>query len=306
VIVRPLRWIIAAVLFLVILAPALLSALAGIQIFPSPGVPAGESGFVAFQETIQNLPAEATVLVVVDYQPGFAGEMEPAAGPVITQLMEKNIHLALISTSPMGSYLGERLIDNANRGQGSRPPYQPQDQYVNLGYLPGGAGSIKIFAEQPQKTVGLDVGLDGSIRNLWTTTTALQGLSKSLEEPVRLSDFAAIVVMTDNPDTGRLWIEQTADAFPKRIKPLLMVVSAQAEPLLRPYVVSGQVKGLLAGLEDGTRYENNLGHPGQARLEWDSFSAAILVTELFMIGGAIWSLVANQRSKRSRAEQDEA
>ena len=73
----------------------------------------------------------------------------------------------------------------------------------------------------------------------------LQGVQK-------LSDFAAILILTDNADSGRAWIEQTGSAIGNT--PLLMVISAQAEPMLLPYYDSGQIKGLVTGLAGGEAY----------------------------------------------------
>lgn len=292
-VIRPLRWAIAAVLLVTVLLGAFLQDMVGSPVFPSPDLPAGQSEIGTFIKTIGNLPESATVLVVVDYQPGFAGEMEPAAGPVMRQLMSKNTRLAFVSTSPMGPYLADRLLQKYT----AQYPYELGTQYVNLGYLPGGAGGIQVFAEQPATTIGQD-WFQG---NLWQKD-ALKAVT--LNEVTKLSNFSAVIVLTDNPDTGRLWIEQAEPSL--RPKPMLMVVSAQAQPMIRPYVVSGQLKGLVSGLEGGTLYESQLADPGQARLDWDAFGVAIFAAELLIIVGGVWGLVAGIRARRAeKMEQDE-
>jgi hypothetical protein len=293
-IIRPLRWTIAAVLLVTILFGALLQDIVGSPVFPAPDISAKQSGIGAFKETIDNLSGDATVLVVVDYQPGFAGEMEPAAGPMISQLMSKNVHLGFISTSPMGSYMAERLLQKFTKIY----PYELGSQYDNLGYLPGGAGGIQVFAELP----GTTVGQDWFRGKLWEND-ALKGVT--VEKVTKLSNFSAVVVLTDNPDTGRLWIEQAEPSL--RPKPMLMVVSAQAEPMIRPYLVSGQLKGLVSGLEGGTFYESQLASPGQTRSYWDPFGVAVFAAELLILAGGIWGLVEGNRARRSKKmEQDEA
>jgi hypothetical protein len=241
--------------------------------------------------------------VVVDYQPGFAGELEMAAGPVITQLSQANVPLAFISTSPMGPYMADRLV-KVYAGA-----YQLNTQYVNLGYLPGGAGGIKAFAEQPASTIGQDIILG----NMWNTP-ALAGAT--VNSVSRLSNFGAVLVLTDNPDIGRLWIEQAQPSLKPR--PMLMVVSAQAEPMIRPYLLSGQINGFVAGMEGAVLYEGKLGTAGVCppgsceiaargpRTHWDAFGMAMLVAELLILFGGAWGLISGLRARRTATEQDEA
>jgi hypothetical protein len=284
IVIRPLRWIIAGILLITVLFGALLPDITGGSVFPSPDKSGEQSHIGAFKEIIDNLPDNANVLVVADYQPGFAGEIEPAAGPVLDQLMAKNARLAFISTAPIGSYMAERLLQKFS----TKYPYQAGTQYANLGYLPGGAGGIQVFAELPLTTVG---------RDLWA--------EDALKAVTKFSNFATVIVMTDNPDTGRLWIEQAEPSL--RPQPMLMVISAQAEPLIRPYLASGQIKGMVSGLEDGVLYESLISAPGQARSYWDPFGVAVLASELLIIVGGVWGLIAGIRARRAKKmEQDEA
>jgi hypothetical protein len=112
------------------------------------------------------------------------------------------------------------------------------------------------------------------------------------------------MIVTDDADTGRIWIEQAKPALGS--KPMLMVVSAQAEPMLRPYFLSNQLSGLASGLEDGMLYESVLGKPGQARTYWDSFGVAMLAAEILILIGGVWSLVSGLLARRAVMEQDEA
>ena len=286
--VQPLRWGIAAALLIVILVFAAL----GSMIFPTPASPAESAPAGMFYKTVENLPESSPVLVVMDYQPGYAGELESELKPVMAHLMSKKTRLAFVSTSPVGGLLADRLLS----GFASSYPYQAGQQYVELGYIPGGAGGIKIFADQPAATVGQDI-LSG---NLWETA-ALKDVT--VNSVTSLSNFAAVIVATDNPEIGRLWIEQAQPTLGS--KPMLMVVSAQAEPMIQPYLQSKQITGLVAGLEGGLIYESASGKPGQARAYWDAYSAALLIAELIIIIGGAWGLGTGLRIRRTEMEQDE-
>jgi hypothetical protein len=298
---RPLRWILFAILTLVVLVPSIL----GTRAFPAPGLPSDPNApFNKFYDTLSNtIPDGALVLVVTDYQPGFAGEVEQAAVPVVAHLMRKNAQMAFLSTSPVSVEMGERLLQKSRafykkNGQDAQP-YLFGEQYLFLGYLPGGAAGVKAFAEQPQRMTGID-SLSG---DLWQRDMLREKIND-------ISGFAAVIVITDDPDNGRLWIEQTAARLQNT--PMLMVTSAQAGPMIQPYAASGQLSGLVVGLEGGALYEERDSQPGQLypghikALYWDGFGVALGVTLLAIFFGALWSLVEHFRALKEVTEQDGA
>jgi hypothetical protein len=246
-----------------------------------------------FTKTIGALPASSVVLVVFDYQPGYAGEMEQAAGPVIQDLVNKNERLAFISGSPVGDLMSARMI-----AAHKTTAYLPGTNYVDLGYLPGGEAGIQVFASDPQATLG--------DANLWSNAV-LGGLAHGAGKPVPLSSFAALIVLTDNPDSGRMWIEQTSQALGST--PLLMVISAQAEPMIRPYFDAGQVKGLVTGLAGGAAYQAATQLPPNISY-WASYGGGMLAAELLILVGGVWALVEQLRARREGRqppeEEDEA
>ncbi len=270
---RPLRWAIAAILLLVTLIPLAL----GSRWTPIPSLAGADLN--AFASTLASVENGAPALIVVDYQPAFAGEMEPLAQSALRELMKKQARLAFVSTSPTGSLMAERLMAQLD-AQNNYPTS------VQLGYLPGGAAGIQVFASDPTR-----VGRGSS----WKSAT-LSGIT-------HLEDFAVALVLTDAPDEGRLWVEQAAPEL--RGKPLLMVISAQAEPMLRPYFDSHQIQGLMVGLNHGAIFEQQFLSDGPVRQAWDSFNLGLLVMETLIVVGGLWALIAAWLEKRA-AEQEGA
>jgi hypothetical protein len=83
-----------------------------------------------------------------------------------------------------------------------------------------------------------------------------------------------------------------------------MVVSAQAEPLIRPYYDSGKIQGMVAGLAGGAAYENKRGVSGLASESWDALSAALLVTTIILlIGGLVNASLASMARKKQKGEE---
>jgi len=87
-------------------------------------------------------------------------------------------------------------------------------------------------------------------------------------------------------------------------KPFLIASSAQAGPMLQPYVTSGQVDALVNGLYDGAKYEyvNNT-RPGTARAYWDAFGIGLLLAVLSIVIGSVWNLFLGIRERNTAAEQ---
>ena len=115
------------------------------------------------------------------------------------------------------------------------------------------------------------------------------------------------MVLTDHAESGRVWVEQLQNR--KAIdpvlsnQPLLMVASAQAGPLLQPYVASRQISGLISGLAEAARYEFvNNSRPGIARSYWDTFGIGLMMSVVLIIVGSLWSLFIGMRARRANTE----
>ena len=274
---RSLRWALSAIL-VVILGGALASRS---QAFPLPvGVP---NETLRAIQSVENIPADARVLVVFDYEPATVGEMEASAASLMDHLLLlRHPVLALISTSPTGSVLAERFMANVLASRA----YQPGVGYVNLGYLPGGLAGVRAFARDPLQTVPL--GADAGAA--WD--------SPALQSVAHLSDFAAVLVLSDSLESSRVWIEQTA--ADRGQVPLVVVSSAQAGPMLLPYAESGQVAGLVAGLNGaaGTEMANG-GLPGYVRRYWDAYSLGMLMAAFMIVLGGAWYAWTEIRARRA-------
>ena len=274
---RILRWLITALLILVVGATVYYNP----QINPIPtSVPLETSAALDY---IKNtLPANDPVLLVFDYEAARAGELEAAAAPMVDQMLTlKSPRLSLLSSTPTGSGLAERFMQILQADR----EYARDENFINLGYLPGGAAGVQAFSKNPVTT------------KQFTTTGASAWTSPVLQGVSQLSDFAAILLLTDDVETARIWIEQTeSDRGEAR---LLVVSSAQSGPMIRPYVGSGQVDGMVTGLEGSAPIEqSNSGRPGMVRRYWDAYGFGLLAAVLIITLGSLWSLVSSFQALR--------
>ena len=277
---RTLRWVLSAIF---VIGLGVMIGLGTTQMPVSAALPSAVSDA---SNVVATMPDGAPVLVVIDYEPALSGEMEAVAGPLLDQMtVLRRPTYSFVSTSPNGSALVERLLTNTRI---SKPApdglgYQIGNQYFNLGYLPGGSAGVRGFTEQPKVML--------------PAATITQ-----------FSDYAAVIVITDHAESGLVWIEQlelmkqTNPALANQ--PLLILASAQAGPLLQPYVSSKQIAGMVNGLSDAARYEFvNNSRPGIARSYWDAFGVGLFMAILAIVLGSLWSLFTGMRARRAEAEQ---
>ena len=278
---RALRWSIAFILLVV----TLITSFMGTRIFSTPvGVPNELSYAVAVAQAI---PENSPVLVAVDYEPSRAGEMEAAAAPLFdNMLLLKHPRLTFIASNESGSVLAERFI----AGPLVVHNYQSEVTYLNLGYLSGGQMGIRAFAQSPASAARLDINAQPA----WALPP-LQGVTA-------LDQFAAIILITDDADAARSWVEQTEGA--RGATPIIVISSAQAAPMIQPYYDSGQVAGMVSGLYGGAIFEQqyNNGRPGTARNYWDAYSIGMLIAMLLVLGGGFANFGLGMRDRAGMRE----
>jgi hypothetical protein len=275
---RPLRWFIAAILLAVVTTVLAL----GTQWFTMPVLSMNTPNELSGALTVaQNVPEGAPILVVMDYRPSHAAELEAAAAPMLDQMdLLKHPKLVFVSTNEMGPILTQRLFSlPALAGR-----FGGEGQFTNLGYLPGGELGIRAFVQNPLQTMPSDI-----FRN-----------PAPLQPGISITQFVAVLILTDNADSGRIWIEQATAAtaplpFPA---PIVLITSAQAGPMIQPYYASGQVKGIVNGLYGSAIFEqNNANRPGTARSYWDAYSIGMLFAMLMLVLGGLWNLALGVRDR---------
>ena len=251
----------------------------GSQSVPLPDKIPDESSQIL--SVLDELPEGAPVLMIFDYEPALAGELEAAAAPFVDRVLGlRHPRVTILSTSPTGAALAELFFANTQ----ARHNYQPGQDYINLGYLPGGTIGILSFAENPRAAMPLKINKT----SVWDTPVA-QGVN-------RFSDYAAVILLTDQAETARAWVEQTTSQ--RGDTPLLVVSSAQAAPMIQPYLLSGQVNGLVNGMHGGAAFESSSGLDSPVRGYWDAYNFATLLAALLIVLGGLWNFIAGVRSRQ--------
>ena len=273
-----LRILIAAIMLVILLAPLL----GGLQLTALPGASPEVSAFNTQMQQLTAAGESPRVLLAVDYEPGLAGEMQLISVGAVESLMQMNARIITLSTSPTGTALADQLLRTALQ---DIPAYPLVDQTISLGYLPGGESGLAQFANSPQQA--LPYTTDG--QSAWSLPV--------LEGTASLSDFDALLLLTDSPDVARSWIEQVQPSLGD--VPLLVISSAQAAPLILPYVQSNQVDGLVGGLYGSAAYDQLAQRPGStARSLWDSYQIGMLLIVVFILVGGLYYAISRMLGRR--------
>ena len=228
------------------------------------------------------------MLIAIDYDPGFTGEMTAAALPVIDQLMLQRNTMVVVSSTPTGLAQAEVLLSTVARYGGHQQG--AANNYIMLGYIPGAEIGLQGFARNPRAT------LSGTLES------KVAWLSPALRSVQTVADFSMLVLITNRPDGAQRWIEQVG---PFKASPLVLILSSQATPVIYPYFAASprQVDGIVSGLEGGVAYEDIQGRTGYARTFWAPLNLGLVAAlGLIVIGGSWAALQATgkQTGRKSR------
>ena len=131
---RLLQWGVAVALLVVILVPFLMPQ-GWLPFLPQadnlPAAPLVQSAAT----TVKVLPPNASVLVVFDYDPAQAGEMDRIAEIMLRHLQTRAAKVTTVSLNPLGAGLASSVWASIGT--------PPSDHWTDLGYVPGQAVGVQ-------------------------------------------------------------------------------------------------------------------------------------------------------------------
>jgi hypothetical protein len=260
-------------IYLIVLLAALLPALAVFipdvkaplaGLFPQ-AAPAGafsvQSATGAYT-SLDGLQPGDTVLVGFDTNAAGYGELRPLALALAEHLAARQAHVVLVSTQPGGAGLAEELFaTDLPRAGGAFSA----TAYSNLGFLPGGPVGLALLAEGRAGVIGSDFHGNAN----WATEPAVQGIliQEGNLAALDLSQVQRVVVITNDPQVLRAWVEQMHAHVPA--VRVVAGVSAGIEAFALSYWNAdgtAPLAGVVSGVAGADVYEQSLNHPLDARV----------------------------------------
>ncbi len=85
-----------------------------------------------------------------------------------------------------------------------------------------------------------------------------------------------------------------------------MVVSAQAEPKVRPYYETSprQLTGIVTGISGGAAYEKIINRPGVATKHWSPYNAGSIIALFVLVIGSTYTLLMTLFKQRKEIAQE--
>ena len=157
------------------------------------------------------------------------------------------------------------------------------EDYVLLGYRPGGEAVVK--------------GIVSNIRKLYSVDSRQTKVDEipMMDGITNFEDFVFLFSVSAGYPGTIEWVQYAAD--PTGVPMSSGVTSIQVNEVM-PYVQSGQMVGVLAGMPGAAEYESLIGKKGSATSGMDAQSVAHLVIVLFIVLGNAAYFIERKRSRK--------
>ena len=231
-------------------------------------------------DAMDDLEHGSNVLVSFEYGPSTKPEIHPMTYAVLRHLFKNKHKVYITCLWPDGQFMAEEAIEEIAE-QEFNLTYGKD--YVLLGFRPGNEAVVK--------------GIVSNIRKLYSTDArgTLTDKIPMMEGINKLADFDFIFTASAGYPGTVEWVQYGAD--PTGVPMSTGVTSIQVNEVM-PYVQSGQVKGILAGMPGAAEYEKLVGIPGIGTSGMDAQSVAHVVIVLFIIFGNVAFFIERQRQKK--------
>ena len=252
---------------------------------------------------VNSLESGDRVLVVFDYGPTAAGELNPLAEAVLRDVLSQGAVPLAISTNPLGLLNGRYVLNNLATDNNlldvlERDRLVAGSDYYLLRYISGGAVGIRSLSRSDTfATLIFSTDSTGDETNL--------DIGRLDSE-----DVALVLVIGETTDDVRNWAEQ----FDIENLPKFALVTTAIEPVARAYVDSDGRSGFygyLAGYRDTYRYnvlrndvlresvEQDENLPDIEIAQWHSIALGALVAAGIILFGNLINLLRSVRRRRS-------
>lgn len=247
------------ILFVIILVCVIVPLLAGVRMTMTVTPPVQ-----GLYRAIDGLKPGSYVWLAADYDPGSMPELFPMNIVFVEHLLSKDVKIISGSLWPAGPPLSQRVLDMLAPMYGKRYGID----YVNLGFKEGREAVMVSSAEDLRATFPEDF-----TGTPWDSIPMLKDVGS-------LKDVEVILCVSAGYPGIKEWIQQIATRYDIIIGGGVTAVSG---PEMYPYIQSGQLVGLLAGMKGAAEYEQLVKKPGLAVSGMVAQSSVHVMIVLFII-----------------------
>ena len=225
---------------------------------------------------IERLPESSAIVFSFDHDTATLPEMIPLAEALLRHSFRNNLRVLGLALLAEGAAVGD---DNFRRIGGEFGKVYGED-YIFWGF-------------RPQVTVAM-LGLGEDITRVFPRDYyGSQLRSYPVMEGIDSYDDIAGVISIADGDMPVHWINYAQARYGVNVIPAVTAVMATT---MYPFLQSGQIAGLAAGLRGAAEYEILLGKPGRALSGMDAQSSAhLLIAGLIIVGNIIMFIERRRR-----------
>jgi len=253
-----------------------LSVVLPLIIRPRTTVPVSEAVRGAY-DAVDRLPAGSVMMISIDFDPSSAPEVNPMLLALLRHAFRKDLKVMLMGQLPLGLPLGgialSQVAPEMDKVYGR--------DYVNLGYRPGYTAMI--------------VGIGREIRDYFNVD--YRGVPvDSFEFMRRVHNYRDIglLVSLAHGAVADVWIQYAGGRFNV---PIIVGCTGVNAPNLYQYLLSGQIKGLIGGLQAAAAYEQLVERRGSASLGMPAQSWAHALIILLLVAGNLGFILSRRKGR---------
>ena len=231
-------------------------------------------------DAVEALEENSKVLLSFEYGPSTKPEIHPMAIGLLKHLFTNGHKVYVTCLWPDGQFMAQDALSKVAEGEFNKVYGQ---DYVLLGYRPGGEAVVK--------------GIVSNIRKLFSVDARQTKVDEipMMDGIKNFKDFDFLFSASAGYPGTIEWVQYASD--PTGIPMSSGVTSIQVNEVM-PYVQSGQMVGVLAGMPGAAEYESLIGQKGSATSGMDAQSVAHLVIVLFIVLGNISYFIDRKRSRK--------
>ena len=179
------------------------------------------------------------ILISFEYGENAKSEIEPMSIALFQHMFSKGVKVYIIALWPEGALSATNALNVIHSSELFN--IKENQDYVNLGYKPGGPIIIRGIASDIRSIYKQDVNLN-SINDI----EIMIGINS-------IRDFDLVFDLSAGVPGNAEWVQFACDEYNV---PLLSGCTSVMKADSSPYVKSGQIKGMLAGLSEAIEYKN--------------------------------------------------
>ncbi len=233
---------------------------------------------------VESLEPNSKILLSCEYGPSTKPEIHPMVTSLLHHLfsLDRGHKVYVVCLWPDGQFMAEEALDEVAV---KRYGLTYGEDFVLLGFRPGAEAVVKGIVSDLRKLYTIDAK-GTKVENI----PMMEGINRFEDFDFLFSGSAGYPGTTE-------WVLFASD--PTGIPMSTGTTSIQVNEMM-PYVLGGQINGILAGMPGAAEYEALINEPGIATSGMDAQSAAHFVIVLFIFFGNLGYYIERKRSKQNK------